>query len=48
MAIGVGSPKQEKWLVKYKSKFTYVKIFLAIGATIDFEAGWKAKSFPNG
>ncbi len=44
LAIGVGSPKQEKWLVKYKSKFTHVKIFLAIGATIDFEAGCKARS----
>jgi exopolysaccharide biosynthesis WecB/TagA/CpsF family protein len=44
LAIGVGAPKQEKWLVKYKSKFTHVKIFLAIGATIDFEAGCKARS----
>ena len=44
LAIGVGSPKQEKWLVKYKSKFTHVKIFLAIGATIDFEAGYKARA----
>ena len=44
LAIGVGAPKQEKWLVKYKSKLTHVKIFLAIGATIDFEAGCKARS----
>ena len=44
LAIGVGAPKQEKWLVKYKSKFTHVKIFLAIGATIDFEAGCKARA----
>jgi exopolysaccharide biosynthesis WecB/TagA/CpsF family protein len=43
LAIGAGSPKQEKWLVKYKSKFTHVKIFLGIGATIDFEAGCKAR-----
>ena len=42
LAIGAGAPKQEKWLVKYKSKLTHVKIFLAIGATIDFEAGGKA------
>ncbi|MEG3970437.1 WecB/TagA/CpsF family glycosyltransferase [Microcoleus sp. T2B6] len=44
LAIGVGSPKQEKWLVKYRSKFTHVKIFLGIGATIDFEAGSKARA----
>jgi N-acetylglucosaminyldiphosphoundecaprenol N-acetyl-beta-D-mannosaminyltransferase len=44
LAIGTGAPKQEKWLVKYKSKFTHVKIFLGIGATIDFEAGCKARS----
>ena len=39
LAIGVGAPKQEKWINKYKNKLTKVKIFLAIGATIDFEAG---------
>lgn len=44
LAIGVGAPKQEKWLVKYRHKLTNIKIFLAIGATIDFEAGCKARS----
>jgi exopolysaccharide biosynthesis WecB/TagA/CpsF family protein len=44
LAIGAGAPKQEKWLVKYKSKLTRVKIFLAIGATIDFEAGCKTRA----
>lgn len=44
LAIGVGAPKQEKWLVKYRSKLTHVKIFLAVGATIDFEAGCKARA----
>ncbi|HBK97262.1 MAG TPA: glycosyltransferase, partial [Microcoleaceae bacterium UBA10368] len=39
LAIGVGSPKQEKWLVKYRNKLTNIKILLGIGATIDFEAG---------
>ena len=39
MAIGVGAPKQEKWICKYKHKLPNIKIFLAIGATIDFEAG---------
>lgn len=44
LAIGVGAPKQEKWIVKYKDKLTKIKIFLAIGATIDFEAGHKSRS----
>jgi N-acetylglucosaminyldiphosphoundecaprenol N-acetyl-beta-D-mannosaminyltransferase len=44
LAIGVGAPKQEKWLVKYRHKLTHIKVFLAIGATIDFEAGCKARS----
>ncbi len=44
LAIGVGAPKQEKWIVKYKNCLKNVKIFLAIGATIDFEAGHKKRS----
>ena len=44
LAIGVGAPKQEKWIVKYRHLLTNVKVFLAIGATIDFEAGNKPRS----
>lgn len=44
LGIGVGAPKQEKWIMKYRHKLTHVKIFLAIGATIDFEAGEKPRS----
>lgn len=44
LAVGVGAPKQEKWIHKYKSQLPNVKIFLAIGATIDFEAGYKQRS----
>ena len=39
LAVGVGAPKQEKWIYKYKDQLPNIKIFLAIGATIDFEAG---------
>jgi N-acetylglucosaminyldiphosphoundecaprenol N-acetyl-beta-D-mannosaminyltransferase len=39
LAVGVGAPKQEKWICKYKDRMPNVRIFLAIGATIDFEAG---------
>ncbi|WP_013321992.1 WecB/TagA/CpsF family glycosyltransferase [Gloeothece verrucosa] len=44
LAIGVGAPKQEKWIMKYKHQLHNIKIFLAIGATIDFEAGHKPRS----
>lgn len=39
LAVGVGAPKQEKWIHQYKDQLTNINIFMAIGATIDFEAG---------
>lgn len=39
LAVGVGAPKQEKWIVRYRHMMPSVKIFLAVGATIDFQAG---------
>lgn len=39
LAIGVGAPKQEMWIAKHRKRLDKVKIFLAIGATINFEAG---------
>ncbi len=39
LGIGVGAPKQELWLDKFKHQLKNVKIFLAIGATINFESG---------
>jgi exopolysaccharide biosynthesis WecB/TagA/CpsF family protein len=39
LAVGVGAPKQEKWISLYREELTSVKIIFAIGATIDFEAG---------
>lgn len=38
LAVGLGAPKQEKFIHKYKNRFN-VPISLAIGASIDFEAG---------
>src|SRR5690606_16295596 len=38
LALGVGAPKQEKWIFNNKEKFTKVRIFFAVGATINFEA----------
>lgn len=39
LAVGLGAPKQEKFIVKHKDSMPGIQIFLAIGATIDFEAG---------
>lgn len=38
LAVGLGAPKQEKFIHKYKEQLK-VPISLAIGASIDFEAG---------
>lgn len=39
LLVGVGAPKQEKWIAKYRSQMFNIKLFMALGATIDFEAG---------
>ncbi len=37
--VGVGCPKQEKWIEAHKAQMPNVNIWMALGATIDFEAG---------
>lgn len=44
--VGVGCPKQEKWINKFRSHMSGVDIWMALGATIDFEAG-KIKRAPK-
>ncbi len=44
LVVGVGAPKQEKWIVKYRSQLPNVKLFLPLGAAIDFEAGYKQRA----
>ncbi|MEM7713973.1 MAG: WecB/TagA/CpsF family glycosyltransferase [Cyanobacteria bacterium P01_A01_bin.68] len=44
LGIGVGAPKQELWLNKFKHQLKNVKVFLAIGATINFESGSMKRS----
>ena len=39
MLVGVGAPKQEKWIFRHKDSMPGVKLWMALGATIDFEAG---------
>ena len=33
------NPKQTKWIYKYKNELPNINLFMALGATIDFEAG---------
>lgn len=37
--VGLGNPKQTKWIYKYKDRLPNIDLFMALGATIDFEAG---------
>ncbi len=37
--VGVGAPKQEKFITNHLDKMPNVKVWMALGATIDFEAG---------
>lgn len=45
LAVGLGAPKQEKFIYKFKDRLN-VPVMLAIGASIDFEAG-NIKRAPN-
>lgn len=37
--VALGAPQQEKWIVKYRHLMPNVKLWMALGATVDFEAG---------
>jgi len=44
LVVGVGAPKQEKWIAKYRDRMPNIRIFMALGATIDFEAGIRKRA----
>jgi N-acetylglucosaminyldiphosphoundecaprenol N-acetyl-beta-D-mannosaminyltransferase len=44
LVVGLGAPKQEIWITKYKDQLPNIDIFLAVGASIDFEAGNKPRA----
>lgn len=44
LVVGVGAPKQEKWIAKYRDQLPSIDIFMAVGAAIDFEAGNKPRA----
>lgn len=39
VVVGLGSPKQELWIVRYRKFLVNAQIFMSVGATLDFEAG---------
>jgi len=44
LIVGVGAPKQEKWIAKYHKQLPNIDIFMGVGAAIDFEAGHKSRA----
>lgn len=44
LAVGLGAPKQEVWIHTFKRRLAHVKVFLAVGAAIDFVAGHRQRS----
>lgn len=44
VAVCLGAPKQEKWIATYRDDLPSIDIFMAIGATVDFEAGVKPRA----
>jgi len=39
LLVGLGVPKQERFIFKYRDQLPHVKLFLPLGGTIDYEAG---------
>lgn len=38
LVVGLGAPKQEIWIRRHRDKMPAVKVFMGVGATIDYEA----------
>lgn len=39
LIVGLGAPKQETWIHRHRDALPGIKIFMGVGATIDYEAG---------
>jgi N-acetylglucosaminyldiphosphoundecaprenol N-acetyl-beta-D-mannosaminyltransferase len=44
LAVGVGAPRQEKWIHQYRHALPNIKLFMAVGATLDFIAGTQRRA----
>jgi N-acetylglucosaminyldiphosphoundecaprenol N-acetyl-beta-D-mannosaminyltransferase len=38
LIVGLGAPKQEIWIDHHRSRMPNVKVYMGVGATIDYEA----------
>ena len=38
LIVGLGAPKQEIWIAAYREQMPNIKIYMGVGATIDYEA----------
>jgi N-acetylglucosaminyldiphosphoundecaprenol N-acetyl-beta-D-mannosaminyltransferase len=38
LIVGLGAPKQEIWITKHRSQMPGVRVFMGVGATLDYEA----------
>ena len=38
LIVGLGAPKQEIWIDRHRSRMPNVKVYMGVGATIDYEA----------
>lgn len=39
LIVGLGAPKQEIWIRRHRDRMPKVRVFMGVGATIDYEAG---------
>ncbi len=44
VAVGLGAPKQEKWIDAVRDRLPSVKLWFAVGSAIDFNAGTKPRA----
>ena len=38
LIVGLGAPKQEVWILRHRHLMPAVKVYMGVGATIDYEA----------
>lgn len=44
LVVCLGAPKQERWIANYRDALPDIDIFMAVGAAVDFEAGYKPRA----
>ena len=44
LVVGLGAPKQEIWISRHRHLMPTVKVYMGVGATIDYEAGAVARA----